>query len=233
MEGPSASTGPPACLHSGMRVLFASTQGAGPVSTPRRAATIGVYDWTLEEWLGALRGARASQVFDIRQSRGVRGSRYAWANSTRLQGTLAEAGIEYRHCKELAPTTELRELQYREDDRRRVGKRSRVRARRRVPGAVLSGDSRPGRASADRRGDAGRWGNGAHVRRGRPRGLPPLARRGAPAGGVRAPGGAPAASVRLGQDALVRRVVENVRSHGRRDEVTEDLDLCLVSFAYL
>lgn len=85
-----------------------------------------MYDWTLEEWLGALREARVSQVLDIRQRRGVRGSRYAWANSTRLQVALAEAGIEYRHCKELAPTTELRELQYREDDRRGVGKRSRV-----------------------------------------------------------------------------------------------------------
>jgi uncharacterized protein (DUF488 family) len=85
-----------------------------------------VYDWTLEEWLGALRDARVTQVLDIRQRRGVRGSRYAWANSTRLQGALAEAGIEYRHRKELAPTSELRELQYRDDDRRGVGKRSRV-----------------------------------------------------------------------------------------------------------
>jgi uncharacterized protein (DUF488 family) len=96
------------------------------VSTPRRAATIGVYGWTFEEWLGALRGARATQVLDIRQRRGVRGSRYAWANSARLQAALAEAGIEYRHRKELAPTTELRELQYREDDRLGVRKRSRV-----------------------------------------------------------------------------------------------------------
>jgi hypothetical protein len=83
------------------------------VSAPRRAATIGVYDWTFETWLGALREARATQVLDIRQRRGVRGSRYAWANSARLEGALAEAGIEYRHRKELAPTTELRHLQYR------------------------------------------------------------------------------------------------------------------------
>jgi len=96
------------------------------VSTPRRAATIGVYDWTFEKWLGALRGAEATQVLDLRQRRGVRGTRYAWANSTRLQAALAEAGIEYRHRKELAPTTELRELQYREDDRLGVRKRSRV-----------------------------------------------------------------------------------------------------------
>lgn len=96
------------------------------MSTPRRAATIGVYDWTFEKWLGALRGANATQVLDIRQRRGVRGTRYAWANSARLQAALAEAGIEYRHRKELAPTTELRELQYREDDRLGVRKRSRV-----------------------------------------------------------------------------------------------------------
>jgi uncharacterized protein (DUF488 family) len=63
---------------------------------------------------------------DVRQRRGVRGSEYAWANSVRLQSALADAGIEYRHHKELAPTTELRQLQYREDDRRGVGKRSRT-----------------------------------------------------------------------------------------------------------
>ena len=62
---------------------------------------------------------------DVRQRRGVRGSEYAWANSVRLQAALAKAGIEYRHHKELAPTTELRQLQYREDDRLGVGKRSR------------------------------------------------------------------------------------------------------------
>jgi uncharacterized protein (DUF488 family) len=85
-----------------------------------------VYNWTFEEWLAALREARVTQVLDIRQRRGVRGSRYAWANSARLQAALAEAGIDYRHRMELAPTTELRALQYREDDRRGVGKRSRV-----------------------------------------------------------------------------------------------------------
>ncbi len=45
----------------------------------------------------------------------------------RLQRLLAEAGIGYSHHKELAPTTELRRLQYREDDRVGVGKRSRER----------------------------------------------------------------------------------------------------------
>jgi len=62
----------------------------------------------------------------VRQRRGVRGPDYAWANSQRLQRALAETGIEYRHHKELAPTTELRRLQYAEDDRLGVGKRSRT-----------------------------------------------------------------------------------------------------------
>jgi uncharacterized protein (DUF488 family) len=64
-------------------------------------------------------------LLDVRQRRGVRGSEYAWANSARLQAALAEAGVEYRHRRELAPTTELRQVQYREDERRGVGKRSR------------------------------------------------------------------------------------------------------------
>jgi uncharacterized protein (DUF488 family) len=90
-------------------------------------ATIGVYGFGAEAFLARLRQAGVSQLLDVRQRRGVRGSQYAWANSARLQAALAEAGIEYRHHKELAPTTELRELQYREDDRLGVGKRSRER----------------------------------------------------------------------------------------------------------
>ena len=39
---------------------------------------------------------------------------------------LAEARIGYRHHPELAPTTELRRLQYAEDDRHGVGKRNRA-----------------------------------------------------------------------------------------------------------
>jgi uncharacterized protein (DUF488 family) len=91
----------------------------------RTAATIGVYGFAAETFLGGLREANVRRLLDVRQRRGVRGSEYAWANAVRLQAALAEAGIEYRHHKELAPTTELRRLQYREDDRLGVGKRSR------------------------------------------------------------------------------------------------------------
>jgi uncharacterized protein YeaO (DUF488 family) len=65
-------------------------------------------------------------VVDVRQRRAVRGTAYAWANSQRLQAALAANGVEYVHRRDLAPTTELRQLQYREDARMGVGKRSRV-----------------------------------------------------------------------------------------------------------
>lgn len=88
-------------------------------------ATIGVYGFDRDSFLAALRAAGARTLLDVRQRRGVRGPEYAWANSQRLQTALSEAGIGYEHHRELAPTTELRQLQYREDDRLGVGKRSR------------------------------------------------------------------------------------------------------------
>ena len=88
--------------------------------------TIGVYGFDLPGFLDALRAANAGLLADVRQRRGVRGSRYAWANARRLQATLADAGIAYSHHRELAPTTELRHLQYAADDRLGVGKRSRA-----------------------------------------------------------------------------------------------------------
>jgi uncharacterized protein (DUF488 family) len=92
----------------------------------RVVTTIGVYGWTLDAFVDALRRAGVGVVIDVRQRRGVRGSEYAWANVVRLQDALAKAGIDYRHHKELAPTTELRKLQYAEDETRGVGKRSRI-----------------------------------------------------------------------------------------------------------
>jgi uncharacterized protein (DUF488 family) len=92
----------------------------------RTVVTIGVYGFDQATFLASLEGAGVKLLLDVRQRRGVRGSEYAWANSARLQAALAGAGIGYRHRKELAPTTELRRLQYAEDDRLGVGKRSRV-----------------------------------------------------------------------------------------------------------
>lgn len=90
-----------------------------------KVVTVGVYGWTLDSFLAALGGADVRVVLDVRQRRGVRGSEYAWANAKRLEAALADAGIGYEHHAELAPTTELREVQYRADDEVGVGKRSR------------------------------------------------------------------------------------------------------------
>jgi uncharacterized protein (DUF488 family) len=107
----------------------------------RTIATVGVYHSSLDDFLDTLKRHRVAIVLDVRQRRGVRGREYAWANSLRLQAALEEAGIQYRHIPELAPTTELRQLQYREDDRLKVGKRSRVQLavayRRRYLGEIL------------------------------------------------------------------------------------------------
>ncbi len=92
---------------------------------PLRMVTIGVYGFDGESFLQRLRRAEVRLLLDVRQRRGVRGPEYAWANSRRLQAALADARIAYEHHPELAPTTELRQLQYAEDDRLGVGKRSR------------------------------------------------------------------------------------------------------------
>ena len=89
-------------------------------------ATVGVYGFDGESFLRRLRHADVHLLLDVRQRRGVRGPDYSWANSLRLQRALQVAGIGYRHVKELAPTTELRQLQYRDDDRQGVGKRNRT-----------------------------------------------------------------------------------------------------------
>jgi uncharacterized protein (DUF488 family) len=91
----------------------------------KRVVTIGVYEWDLQRFLAALAGADVRALLDVRQRRGVRGREYAWANSLRLQAALSGAWIGYEHHRELAPTTELRHLQYAEDARQGVGKRNR------------------------------------------------------------------------------------------------------------
>src|ERR1019366_4160403 len=88
-------------------------------------ATIGVYDFDAVTFSKTLLAAGVDLLVDVRQRRGVRGSQYAWANSLRLQGLRAGAGIAYSRHRELTPTTELRHLQYRADDRTGVGKRTR------------------------------------------------------------------------------------------------------------
>src|SRR3954465_11910518 len=95
----------------------AEIEGGQRVGIPVNIATIGVYGWTLERFFDALRDADVGLLVDVRQRRGVRGPEDAGANAQRLERALADAGIGYWHHKELAPTTELPHVQYREDER--------------------------------------------------------------------------------------------------------------------
>jgi uncharacterized protein (DUF488 family) len=87
--------------------------------------TIGVYGSTADDFFSALRDAGVDTFVDIRQRRGVRGSEYAFVNSSRLQARLREMGIRYVHIKELAPSKQIREMQKLDDERSGGQKRAR------------------------------------------------------------------------------------------------------------
>ncbi|MDX1612791.1 MAG: DUF488 domain-containing protein [Candidatus Promineifilaceae bacterium] len=89
--------------------------------------TIGVYDFGEEAFFAALQAHDVDLFCDVRQRRGLRGRRYAFANSRRLQARLAELGIAYLHRKDLAPAPELRRIQQRTD--RSAGTKKRERPR--------------------------------------------------------------------------------------------------------
>jgi len=88
--------------------------------------TIGVYGRSEGEFFGALTAVGIDTFCDVRSRRGMRGSQYSFVNSTRLQARLATLGIRYCHFRELAPTTEIRAAQKRQDAATGMGKRSRT-----------------------------------------------------------------------------------------------------------
>lgn len=73
--------------------------------------TIGVYNSTEKEFFDKLIQNNIDTFCDIRQRRGVRGSKYSFVNSNRLQQKLNDLEIKYGYIPNLAPTTEIRELQ--------------------------------------------------------------------------------------------------------------------------
>lgn len=92
--------------------------------------TIGVYNSTEQEYFNKLTENNIDTFCDIRQRRGVRGAKYAFVNSNRLQEKLNELDIKYGHVLDLAPTKDIRELQKEADaqqgelkrDRNKLGK---------------------------------------------------------------------------------------------------------------
>lgn len=87
--------------------------------------TIGVYNSTEKEFFDKLLENKIDTFCDIRQRRGVRGAKYAFVNSNRLQQKLNELDIKYGYVPELAPTTEIRDLQKSIDEQRGEAKRER------------------------------------------------------------------------------------------------------------
>ena len=92
--------------------------------------TIGVYNSTETEYFNKLIENNIDTFCDIRQRRGVRGAKYSFVNSNRLQEKLNELDIKYGHVLDLAPTSEIRDLQKEADaklgelkrDRNKLGK---------------------------------------------------------------------------------------------------------------
>jgi uncharacterized protein (DUF488 family) len=91
----------------------------------QRILTIGAFGTTSEGFFDALSGAGVDLLVDIRQRRGVRGAEYAFVNHKRLVAGLEDVGIAYLHEFALAPTTEIREAQYRVDAAEGVARRRR------------------------------------------------------------------------------------------------------------
>lgn len=87
--------------------------------------TIGVYGASEADFFQALVAAEVDTFCDIRLRRGMRGSKYAFANSTYLQEKLQMLGITYVHCKNLAPPKEIRQKQGEADRESKTKKRER------------------------------------------------------------------------------------------------------------
>ena len=77
--------------------------------------TIGVYDSTEKEFFEKLTKNNIDALCDIRQVRWMRNQRYAFVNECRLRQELGKIRIKYYCIPELAPTTEIRDVQKRAD----------------------------------------------------------------------------------------------------------------------
>jgi uncharacterized protein (DUF488 family) len=98
---------------------------APTTQTIENVFTIGGYGFTEDVFFRTLVDAGIDVFCDVRQRRGMRGSTFAFLNSTRLQARLAEVGIAYLHMKEFAPTNSIRQKQKDADAKLGIQKRSR------------------------------------------------------------------------------------------------------------
>ncbi|GAK37941.1 DUF488 domain-containing protein [Bacteroides graminisolvens] len=91
-----------------------------------RFYTIGVYGSTEQSFFDKLKENKIDTFCDIRQRRGVRGKKYAYVNSLYLQKKLKECGIRYLYVPNLAPTSEIRNIQKKTDKKDNISKSNRV-----------------------------------------------------------------------------------------------------------
>jgi uncharacterized protein (DUF488 family) len=77
--------------------------------------TIGVYGSTESAFFNCLIQNKIDLFIDIRRRRAVRGSKYSFVNSKKLQDKLKELAVAYIHVLSLAPTKEIREIQKKRD----------------------------------------------------------------------------------------------------------------------
>lgn len=87
--------------------------------------TIGGYGFTEDRFFRCLKESDVDAFVDVRRRRGMRGSKYSFLNSLRLQERLKKEDIDYIHCLDLAPTSSVREAQKVSDQRLGVQKSAR------------------------------------------------------------------------------------------------------------
>lgn len=88
--------------------------------------TIGVFNSTAEEFFEKLTSNKIDTFCDIRQRRGVRGAKYVFVNSKRLQQRLIEVNINYEYVSGLAPPPKIRALQKEKDQEDRITNKQRL-----------------------------------------------------------------------------------------------------------
>jgi uncharacterized protein (DUF488 family) len=82
-------------------------------------STTGVYGSTAEDFREKLISNHIDTFIDIRFRRAVRGSRYVFANSNRLQSILKELGINYIYMPGLATPPDIIAIQKKSDKQER------------------------------------------------------------------------------------------------------------------
>lgn len=87
--------------------------------------TIGIYHSSESDFFGSLRDHQIQLFCDLRRRRGIRGKRYAYGNSVRLQDRLKSMEIDYWHLPELAPTTNMVQRQDQIDKDSGISRRDR------------------------------------------------------------------------------------------------------------